>query len=285
MIARALMLVLLAAASASAKPRTVVVGAYLHDVQNLDVKTHSFAADVYFWFKWRDAGWDPAASVEFINPNELWGHARSLAFPKPKRLPDGSSYQVLRVQGRFSKKLDLADYPFDKQTLAIELEDARAEADELVFAADGEPLGVNPDLSLPGFKLGAARLEIADAGYPTGFGAAPSSRHSRVTVSLPLERPAVAYGVKLILPVACVIFCAALVFLFHPRHVDARAGLGITALLTIVALQITLNEDLPDVDYLILMDKIYLAAYVFVIACLAWVVWTTRRRDSALRGK
>lgn len=51
-----------------------------------------------------------------------------------------------------------------------------------------------------------------------------------------------------------------------------------------MALQITLNEDLPEVDYLILMDKIYIGAYFFVIGALAMVVRTTKLDRLALGG-
>src|SRR5262245_36388843 len=67
--------------------------------------------------------------------------------------------------------------------------------------------------------------------------------------------------------------------LLLPLLVDARLGIGIAALLTIVALQITTNEDLPEVDYLVLMDKIYIGAYLYVITGLAIVVFTTRMLD------
>jgi len=279
---------LLLATTAAAKPREVVVGAYLNDIQNLDLKTHSYEADLYLWFRWRGDGRDPAANVEFNNPNELWGHARSSAYEKPERLPDGSWYQVLRAQGRFSRKLSLEQYPFDRQVLVIEFEDPKLESDDLVFVADTPALAVNPELKLPGFKLGEAKLTIAEYAYPSSFGdprRKPSTRYSRVTVSQAIERPALAYAVKLILPVLCVIFCASLLFLFHPRYVDARAGIGITALLTIVALQITLNEDLPEVDYLILMDKIYIGAYFFVIGALAMVVRTTKLVDAGKESR
>ena len=39
-------------------------------------------------------------------------------------------------------------------------------------------------------------------------------------------------------------------------------------------LQITLNEDLPEIDYLVLIDKIYLAAYFYVLLGLGIVVKT-----------
>ena len=42
-----------------------------------------------------------------------------------------------------------------------------------------------------------------------------------------------------------------------------------------MALQITLNDDLPEIAYLVLLDKMYLLAYLFVIAGLGVVVRTT----------
>jgi hypothetical protein len=62
-----------------------------------------------------------------------------------------------------------------------------------------------------------------------------------------------------------------------PARVEGRIGLGITALLTLVALQLTSSATLPDVDYLMMLDKIYLLAYVFIIVSLARVVMTSWR--------
>lgn len=271
------LLAVLAAAPAAAVER-VAVGVYVNDIQNLELKSHSYAVDVYVWFRWRDARIDPAATLEFMNPYELWGHSRSNSYERSVRLKTGELYQVVRVQGRFSRKLPLNDYPFDRQTLTVEFEDAGREAEDLVFVADANPVGLNPELQLPGFKIGAPSLTVFESRYASDFGdprRPDGTLYSRVRLAIPITRPAASYCVKLLLPILCVIFCAALMFLFHPKYVDARVGLGITSLLTIVALQITLNDALPEVDYLVLMHKLYLGAYLFVIAGLAVVVKTT----------
>ena len=67
----------------------------------------------------------------------------------------------------------------------------------------------------------------------------------------------------------------------RPRYVEGRIGLGITALLTLVALQLTSGASLPDVDYLMMIDKIYLLAYLFIILALARVVMTSWRGADA----
>ena len=61
-------------------------------------------------------------------------------------------------------------------------------------------------------------------------------------------------------------------------------GLGITSVLILVALQLTLNSDLPDVDYLMDLDKLYLSSYVFDFAAIGLVAWGTHRHLDDLQG-
>ncbi|MBI3548740.1 MAG: hypothetical protein HY078_06870 [Elusimicrobia bacterium] len=270
-----------APAPASA-PDRVTVGAFLNDIQNLDIKTHSYAADLYLWFRWKNPKINPAATAEFMNAYELWGHEARPAYEKPIKRGD-ELYQVVHYQGRFAAKLDLERYPFDKQKLFIEVEDAQQERQSIEYVLDADGFTVNPNLRLPGFIIKNPTLTIRDNAYPTRFGDTAlqtPSVFSRLRLEIPVERPALTYSVKLFLPVMCVVLCASLMLLFDPKWVDARVGIGITALLTIVALQITFNNDLPQVDYLVLMDKVYLTGYLFVIAGLAVVLKTTQVVDT-----
>jgi hypothetical protein len=64
------------AAGGGGKPEVVKVGALINDIQQLDLQTHSYAVDIYLWFKWRNPDIDPSRTFEFLNPFELWGHIR-----------------------------------------------------------------------------------------------------------------------------------------------------------------------------------------------------------------
>jgi len=99
-------------------------------------------------------------------------------------------------------------------------------------------------------------------------------------LTIPVTRPIVAMSIKTFVPIGLIVVCAALVFFVRPRYVEGRIGLGITALLTLVALQLTSSASLPDVDYLMMIDKIYLLAYLFIILALARVVMTSWRGDA-----
>lgn len=280
-IALALCLAAPFAWSQTAPSRPVSVGVYINDIQDLNLKSHSYSVDLYIWFKWRDKSLDPASTLEFNNPYDLWGHVRTKVYPENRVLSTGEFYQVVRCQGRFSKKLVLEDYPFDRHSLVVEFEDSRAEVAGLQYVVDENSLTLHPELRIPGFQVKKPTIHSLDFQYPTNFGdVGQPARYSRVKIEIPIARPMVAYGAKFMLPVLCVIFCAGLMFLFSPHYVDVRVGIGITALLTVVALQITLNDALPEIDYLVLMDKVYLASYFFVILGLALILRSTQKFDA-----
>jgi hypothetical protein len=269
------------------KPDVVQVGGLINDIQQLDLQSHSYNVDMYIWFKWKNPDIDPARSFEFLNAFEFWGHILTYESNNPEVLPDGTFYQVLRNQGKFNTKLPLEKYPFDKQHLTVAFEDSSAASDEIVYVPDEDPAEISKDLVIPGWEIGDPTLEVIDNKYASNFG---DPRYKNVTYSraifdLPVARPEGTYALKLLLPMLLVALTAAMALLVHPRFVEGRIGIGITALLTLVALQITSNSSLPEVDYLILLDKIYIASYAFVVLTMVMIVrnsWVDAEGDVAV---
>ncbi len=256
----------------------VTIGVYVNDIQQLDLQNHSYVMDFYVWFRWKNPDINPQATLEFMNPFQLWGHINTPLYEAPQDLPDGTKYTAIRYQGQFNSKLPLEKYPFDQQKLVIEFEDNAAGVTALKYVPDKDPITVNPELTLPGYLLQKPSLVITEKPYPTNFGDTRLTElepYSRVTVTVPVHRPWFTYAIKVILPIFLVAACAALVFYIHPSFVEGRIGMGITALLTLVALQLTSNSQLPEVDYLMMIDMLYIAAYLFVIASLAQAVRTS----------
>jgi hypothetical protein len=270
------------------KPDEVTVGVYINDIQQLDLQTHSYVMDFYVWFRWQNPDINPQATLEFMNPYQLWGHINTPLYEAPQDLPDGWKYAAIRYQGQFNSKLPLEKYPFDRQSLVVEFEDNSSGSNGLKFVADTNAVTINPELTLPGYILEKPSLMIADKPYPTNFGDTRLTElepYSHVTVTVPVHRPWFTYAIKVILPIFLVAACAALVFFIHPSFVEGRIGMGITALLTLVALQLTSNSQLPEVDYLMMIDMLYIAAYLFVIASLAQAVRTSWHTESNQTAK
>jgi hypothetical protein len=264
-------------------PEKVIVGVFINDIQELNFRANNYIVDFYVWFRWRNPELDPSKSMEFMNRFAPHDNVRDQLYEKPKPMPDGSLYSVIRYQGQFSTKFGLQKYPFDTQVLSVVMEDTVSGYGKQIFVPDGDrPVMLDPVITLPGFTVGTPTMRIVANTYPTNFGdlAEPEPEtYSRIVVTIPVTRPIVAMALKTFVPIALIVICAALVFFVRPRYVEGRIGLGITALLTLVALQLTSGASLPDVDYLMMLDKIYLLAYLFIIIALARVVATSWRGD------
>jgi hypothetical protein len=100
---------------------------------------------------------------------------------------------------------------------------------------------------------------------------------------VPIQRPLTALAVKTFLPILLIMTCAGLILWVRPAYLDARVGLSVTALLTLlltlVALQLASGRFQPDVDFLTMIDKIYLASFAFIILVLLRIVRASWRSD------
>jgi hypothetical protein len=273
-------------ATAPLDKREVVVGAYIHDIQELDFRTQSYAADLYVWFRWRNTEIDPSKTLEFMNRFAPNAHVRDQIYEPPKVLPDGTLYAVVRNQGRFATRLAVGNYPFDTQELRIELEDSESGTSLLNYVLDKNAITLSPDIYLPGFKIGKPRIEVGEHLYPTNFGnptVGEQEAYSRAVLIVPIQRPLTALAVKTFLPILLIMTCAGLILWVRPAYLDARVGLSVTALLTLlltlVALQLASGRFQPDVDFLTMIDKIYLASFAFIILVLLRIVRASWRSD------
>ena len=60
--------------------------------------------------------------------------------------------------------------------------------------------------------------------------------------------------------------------MLHPNQLASRVAMTGTALLTTVFLEQSYSSNLPEVNYLVLMDKIYVVVYLLITASLVQVV-------------
>ncbi len=277
-------------ASADSGVDKVTVGAYINDLQDIDLASENFTADFYLWMRWKNPKIDPSATIESMNSeatqnttaSSTGGVAGEPLYDAPLDMPDGSKYQVLRYQGVFSRKMNLEKYPFDSQILEMVFEDKRSDARGVEYVPDTPGVTVNsaPAMSIPGYVLGKPILTVVPHQYPTNFGdisQKANASYSRIIIALPVTRDVLPYLVKIVLPIFIVILITSLIYLLPARLEEARAGIGITAMLTIVALQWTTDASLPSVEYLTMLDLVYIVSMVYILAAMGYTVLASRR--------
>ena len=266
-------------------PKEVVIGAYIENLQGIDLNTNSFQADLYVWMRWMDPALKPYESIEVMNPYETWALTATPITDAPMRQPDGSLYYSIRYQGGFNTNFDLSEFPFGEQQPQIQLEDKILENDQLTYVLDTTPIALDPEVTLPGYDIQAPSIKVAAIHYPTSFGEISGKGndvYSRVTIVVPVTHPFLATSIKVLLPVILIIATASLIFRIPPKLFEPRIGLGITALLTLVAMQWSALSSLPDGGYLVMLDIIYIISYAFVLIALVQSIstsWKARAGD------
>lgn len=252
-------------------PQKVYVGIYLMNVYDLDINAYSYYADFYLWFRWK-GDLDPT-NIEFVNAVEKWGFTKTMFHDTNQVLPDGYRYNGMRIEGRFYHSFTLKDFPVDDHPLDIRIESIEYPRDSLVFLPDTSKQLLREGFKIPGWDIKRAYLHYHDNTYHTNFGepyGAPT--FSNFTFILNISRPFSYFLLKLLLPLLVVIMASLLGLYIHPHYIDARISLPIGGLLSCVFLQQSYSSALPDVGYMVLMDRIYLASYVLIAMIMLRII-------------
>ena len=105
--------------------------------------------------------------------------------------------------------------------------------------------------------------------YGTNFGEAEQpSNYSVANFQMVIQRPLSFFMWKLLMPLVIVVCAALAALLINPKSIDARLALPMGALLSAIFLQRGYSDTLPDLGYLVFMDKIYLLAFPLILAVL-----------------
>jgi len=140
---------------------------------------------------------------------------------------------------------------------------------------------VLPGLTVPGWVVKSPIVEEKRVEVPGSFGLSGKLEHSRVRFGVLLQRPLRVLFTTMLPPIFLVLMCCWFVFFLKPVHVEARVGTVITALLTIVFLQLAFTDDLPYLGSTVLLDQLFNLSYVVITAILFECVTVTRLFDKA----
>jgi hypothetical protein len=277
-------------ADAAVPTRDVVVGMYLRDVPEVDLRAGTFAFDAYLWFRWEPAQFlaigaepsedpsglprAPSESYEVMGVHELQTTAVS---SRP-------GYAVFRVQGKVRQSFDLGRFPLDDHVLGIRVEDAENEIHRVRYVPDVEGSTAG-HLTLHGWATTPLRVEAGTEEFATNFGdlelpTGTKSVYSAVTFQIGVNHDGVAYFAKL----TCTAFIAAilsmLALLIRPSDVDPRFGLPVGGLFAAVASEWAVSEALPDRSGLTMADWIHVASFLAIFVVVLVSVFSLRHFEA-----
>jgi len=263
-----------------ATPTTVEVAIIMLDLERIDDAAQGFSANVFLVARWKDPRLaHDGGGVERLDLDDIW-HPRlqvvnrrrvSRTLPMTADVtPDGEVTYRQRVVGEFSQRLDLADFPLDRQTLAIQVVAVGYSQDEVRFAALPDiPSTVLPDLSISDWMVLGSRASSR------GYQPLPSVRPTAgFELELDVERKVGYYAWKILLPLLLIVAMSWLVFWIDPEMAGPQISVAVTSMLTLIAYRFMVAGMLPRISYLTRMDLFTTASTVLVFVTLIEAVLT-----------
>lgn len=297
--------------SAAAKPETakpdaapppvvmVTVGFYVAQIHDVDVKAGTFGTEFYYWMRHLSQPHEKdEKSTEKDDPDKEDKEIERVEFTNGKL--DGppeeferkrigkETYVCWKAIGAFRFQPQLRNYPFDRQRLEIQIEHPTLEIERVVYEDDratyersGEPKerwGLKGSVEIPEYEIRAVERKTLGSTYKTDFGDPESQKeqsvYSRFVVSITIARLFGPYFYKIVLPLCVILGMAYLVFYLPPKEIQSATGLAITALLSCIAFDVTVAQNLPSVGYLVVSDKFFMATYFLLFGNLCQSVIT-----------
>jgi Neurotransmitter-gated ion-channel ligand binding domain/Neurotransmitter-gated ion-channel transmembrane region len=276
------------------EPTEVRILVYVIDVDEIDSANQTFAASVYVEARWNVPAlqhkgpgplyrslsdvWNPRLTI--VNLQQQWA-----ALPEAVEIsPNGEVIYRQRVWGRFSQPLDLQNFPFDRQTLDIQLATVGLLENEVKIVPlkleHGRQSGIGQRFSVPDFSVVSWK---ADSSPYIAFKGAPGT--AGFLFQIEMARSPIYYLVKVIIPLCLIVMMSWTPSWIDPEQIGANLGISATSFLTLVAYLFAITVLLPRVSYITRMDRFILLSTLLVFLSLVQTVASAalvKRGKSAL---
>ena len=194
-----------------------------------------------------------------INTSEYWKNRESY---KDTTWDDNYALieKVTRGTYTFSNDYFLKSFPFDRQLLTLKFADPERGIKTLKLNQN-----LLNDRKLEFFKDNSRILEwnIEKVRTKNFLLDNPTSLSDGLVIEIEIERDSEYYIFKVIFPIILILMVCWSVFWIHPRELESKLTITIVCLLSLIAYNFVIDEELPKLGYLTLMDYIILTSYFF----------------------
>lgn len=280
---------------------TIKYGIFLKKISP-DFKEGKFNAEFYWWVIFQNDSTKTGVSneeilnLEYVNGFECEIGGVINEIQEKKELSPNLFYYTGFHQGTFYFNPDFKMYPFDIQTLNISVENSLLSINKLRFIPDsGSYLlsnqkknnwGISYDIinnNNANYKFFKTEITSGIGIYNSNFGDPtfePQSKYGRIIISVFINRSFAPYISKLLIPLMIILLLVYFVFFLPPEKIDISAGLTVTSLLSAIAFQLAVSGELPEIGYIIYIDKIFYTCYFLIAIGLAQSLITFYLDDS-----
>ncbi|MEY4685579.1 MAG: hypothetical protein RLZ25_2038 [Pseudomonadota bacterium] len=269
--------------------QTVEAGLFIHNIYAFETDKKIFDANGWVWLKYSKTLNDyidshhflPANLIHFVNQVDDYDFALDPSSDQPILLPDGRYYQKFRFSGHFYvDEMDFRKFPFQTISLPVILE-IRAQrlhrdASPVQLVVDKESSGIGAYIDVSGYETKGFSIDGLTEHYMSRMGnplADEKGSISELRITVHYQKALNSTFLKLILPLITVMLLTLFSPSIAPMGWEVRVGIPSTSLLTLIFLQQTYQENIPDFHYLTFLDSIYNLCYMVDLVLFALFLW------------
>jgi len=257
------------AALAKNKPDTVKVGAYIISIHDINFHDKEYIARFWLWFTY-DYNKELDFSKELDIPN-----AKDIVIDQVlSDTINGKIWVQLKMKCTMKEDWQVLDFPFDKQHMKINIEDASRDVSSLVFVADNEDSRLNPNEGITGWVMDSFKVTASQSPYDTPFGdprpEVKGQTYSAIIISMDIEREAGGLFLKIFLGMYFAFLIATVSFLSETNEVESRFGLPVGGLFAAVGNKYIIDSVLPESSQFSLVDILHSLTF-FSIFCILMI--------------
>jgi len=257
------------------KRSTVIfTGMYIQRIEKLSVDKGTFQANFNIWFRWNA---QEIKDFDFVLFNGLI--TQKTLVEEHLNSETQEKYKAYSIQADFNQPFQLHDYPFDKQTLKIQVKLKKYSIEDAILVKDfakNNYLAKTLDLGLwvdfGHLEYVAQKESIYSFRNPKFDKKTYRLNYSIFNYDIQISRKVFEYVIKL-MPLLIVMLAAYLTFFLDVEtSLPPRLGIGITALLSAVAFHMSQTNSLNNIGYLIKADYFFMLTYWLILLSLTEAV-------------
>lgn len=256
------------------KPDTVSVGIYITSIHDIDFKQKEYAINFWLWLKYR---------------NKDFNFLQNLEVPQAKTVEksfstvDSSGEQVymqMKLQCIMKDSWKISNFPFDRQTLRLSIENSQFDSRYLVFMPDTVGNHFDPRFTLRGWIIDSCTISTGIKAYETAFGddemVKPHTEYSSFRVRLGIKRDAAGLFWKMFLGMYIAFLIAYICFFIHTDGIDSRFGLSVGSLFAVIGNKYIIDSSLPESTSFTLVDTLHGLTLFFIFAVITATAYSLK---------
>lgn len=173
--------------------------------------------------------------------------------------PDGTVEYQERFSANLEAHYDLEQFPFDEQTLEIELESFVWSSEFLQFHQKEKQIGFSTEFELPEWHTEDVKTHIREVQEVRD-----RAPFSELVMEVHISRRSGFFIWKILLPLMVLVSISWSVFWMIGDGLADRMSVSLTGVLTVVAYQFIIVADLPRVPYFTFMDVVLTLSFTTI---------------------